>query len=94
MYNWGVLYSKGQGFVQDYGKASEWFQKAADAGDAGAMFNLGVLYFKGEGVAQNYDKAGEWIQKAADAGNTNAKEALKELSTSARSKSRRSGSHH
>jgi TPR repeat protein len=28
-----LLYVNGKGVPQDYGKAREWFQKAADAGD-------------------------------------------------------------
>jgi TPR repeat protein len=57
-------------FNQDYGKAREWCQKAADAGVAVAMTNLGSLYQNGRGGAQDYAKAREWYQKAADAGNT------------------------
>ena len=30
--------------TQDYAKAREWYQKAADKGNAYAMANLGVLY--------------------------------------------------
>ena len=30
--------------AQDYAKAREWYEKAADKGDANAMFNLGLLY--------------------------------------------------
>jgi uncharacterized protein len=52
--------------ANDYDKAREWFEKAADKGDAGAMFNLGRLYANGYGVAKDYDKAREWYEKAAD----------------------------
>jgi TPR repeat protein len=69
MYNLGLLYMNGQGLVKDYGKAREWFQKAADAGNALAMNNVGALYEKGQGVAQDYGKAREQYQKAADADN-------------------------
>jgi TPR repeat protein len=31
------MYENGKGVVQDYGKAREWFQKGADAGNADAM---------------------------------------------------------
>src|ERR1700678_258364 len=68
MYNLGVQCEAGQGVSQDYAKAREWYQKAADAGDANAMSSLGVLYEKGQGVAQDHSKAREWYQKAADAG--------------------------
>ena len=68
MNNLGLLYDNGQGVAQDYVKAREWYEKAADKGDAGAMSNLGALYDNGRGVAQDYAKAREWYEKAADKG--------------------------
>jgi uncharacterized protein len=41
------LYENGWGVAQDYGKALEWFHKAADAGNTDAMINLGRLYEQG-----------------------------------------------
>jgi TPR repeat protein len=58
--------------AQDYAKAREWFEKAADKGDAGAMNSLGWLYQNGYGVARDYVKAREWYEKAADKGETKA----------------------
>ena len=58
--------------AQDYAKAREWYEKAADKGDASAMVNLGVLYANGHGVAQDYAKAREWYEKAADKGDASA----------------------
>jgi len=72
MRNLGVLYANGQGVPQDQTKAREWYEKAAAAGDAGAMRNLGVLYADGQGVAQDYPKAREWTEKAATAGDASA----------------------
>ena len=69
MYDLGLLYKNGWGVAQDYSKACEWFQKAADANNTDAMSNLGSLYQNGWGVARDYRKAREWYQKAADAGN-------------------------
>ena len=60
------LYASGDGVAQDYAKAREWYEKAADKGDASAMAALGVLYHNGQGVAQDYAKAREWYEKAAD----------------------------
>ena len=57
---------------QDYAKAREWYEKAADKGDADAMSNLGLLYGNGQGVAQDYAKAREWYEKAADKGDASA----------------------
>ena len=53
---------------QDYAKAREWFEKAAAAGNVGAMTNLGFLYEKGWGVPQDYVKARDWYEKAAAGG--------------------------
>ena len=71
----GNLYANGQGVAQDYAKAREWYEKAADKGDAGAMVSLGLLYANGQGVPQdyakareNYVKAHEWYEKAAAQG--------------------------
>jgi TPR repeat protein len=55
--------------TQDYVKAREWYEKAADKGDEFAMNNIGALYKNGQGVTQDYVKAREWYEKAADKGN-------------------------
>ena len=68
MRNLGLLYERGQGVAQDYAKAREWSEKAADKGNAIAISNLGVLYESGQGVAQDYAKAREWYEKAAAKG--------------------------
>ncbi len=38
----GVCYAKGEGVVQDWKKAVEWYQRAADQGHALAQCNLGT----------------------------------------------------
>ena len=40
---------------QDYSKALEYFQKAADLGCSGAFNNIGNLYENGQGVKQDYN---------------------------------------
>ena len=53
----------------DYSKALEFFEKAADQGNAEAQYYLGYMYENGFGVEQswkNWQKAAEWYQKAAD----------------------------
>ena len=72
MTNLGLLYQNGQGVPQDYVKAREWYEKAADKGSAFAMTNLGLLYQNGRGVPQDYGKARKWYEKAADKGNAYA----------------------
>ena len=68
MFNLGLLYANGQGVTQDYVRAREWYEKAAEKGFPSAMGNLGVLYHNGQGVAQDYGKAREWYEKAAEKG--------------------------
>ena len=43
MTNLAPLYGNGQGEAQDCAKAREWYEKAADRGDARAMTGLGSL---------------------------------------------------
>jgi tetratricopeptide (TPR) repeat protein len=71
-----TLHSNGLGVAQDYGKARESLQRAANGGTADAMNSLGLLYCNGQGVAQDYAKAREWFQKAADAGIADAMNSL------------------
>jgi uncharacterized protein len=71
----GVLHKEGWGVAQDYCNAREWFQKAADAGNAYAMYGLGWMYEKGEGVILDYTKVLDWYQKAAAAGSADGKQA-------------------
>jgi TPR repeat protein len=53
MYWLGVLYHNGHGVTQEYIKAREWYEKAAEKGETRAMVNIGVLYENGFGVAQD-----------------------------------------
>lgn len=72
MRNIGNLYYFGQGVEQDYAQAKEWWEKAAELGDAAAMSNVGVLYEYGEGVEYDYTQAVEWYEKGAELGNDTA----------------------
>lgn len=67
----GVLYSEGQGVLQDEQKAVEWWQKAADAGSTIVMLLLGDAYQNGKGVIQDYQKAFKWYEQLADTGDSN-----------------------
>jgi TPR repeat protein len=58
--------------AQDYVKAREWYEKAADKGAAAAMHNLAFLYQEGLGVTQDYGKAREWYEKVAAKGDAGA----------------------
>ncbi|MDE6742296.1 MAG: TIR domain-containing protein [Lachnospiraceae bacterium] len=72
MRNIGNLYYFGQGVKQDYAQAKEWWEKAAELGDAAAMSNIGVLYEFGEGIEYDYTQAVEWYEKGAELGNDTA----------------------
>lgn len=56
------------GAKKDYVKATYWFQKAADQGNASAENNLGVAYSHGQGVPQDEMVAITWWKKAAAQG--------------------------
>jgi localization factor PodJL len=63
------MYEVGEGGVKkDLGEARRWTERAATAGEAGAMHNLGLYYYKGDGGERNSTKAASWFRKAADLG--------------------------
>jgi TPR repeat protein len=53
---------------KDYARAAEFFQKAADEGDAAGMDALGLTYVKGQGVAKDPAAAVAWFKKSAALG--------------------------
>lgn len=65
-YDVGVLYSQGQGLVQDYASAANWFRAAARQGNLDAEYDLGVLYAEGLGGPANPTEAINWYRSAAD----------------------------
>ncbi|MGN7611790.1 tetratricopeptide repeat protein [Magnetococcales bacterium HHB-1] len=64
----GILYQKGLGVTQNYGRAFYWFKRGADQEDALAQYYLGRLYFKGFGVRKNGRYAEFWLLKSARQG--------------------------
>jgi TPR repeat protein len=42
----GAMYQEGQGVIQNYPQATQWYLLAAEQGHAGAQLGLGKLYFK------------------------------------------------
>lgn len=68
-----------EGVEEDVKKAAEWYQKAADLGDANAQYVLGLAFDKLSNnnwlwfvIKHDSAKALEWYQKSANQGNTNA----------------------
>lgn len=67
-YNLGNSYNFGKGTRQDYFKASQFYKKACDLGNASGCNNLGYLYNNGQGVKQNKSTAKQYYGKACDLG--------------------------
>jgi TPR repeat protein len=81
--NLGLLYTHGgDGLPKDYGKAIDWFRKAADNNDPDAKYDLGWAYEEGLGVPKDREQAIEWYRKAADQGHQRARSSLDRLSGS------------
>ena len=49
-----------------------YYEKAADNGDANAQYYIGKLYYKGKGIEKDYKKAFEYLKKAAEQGHVDA----------------------
>ena len=67
------------GGEEAFGRAIDYYQKVAGAGNRGAMYELGLLYSEGSAAARNLCKAVEWYEKAALRGSTSAMFALAQL---------------
>lgn len=67
----GYIYEYGgYGVIQDLNKAKDYYQKAANLGDAKAMNNLAGMYLDGRGVEQDFPIALDLYIKAAAKGET------------------------
>lgn len=78
-FNLGVRHYKGIRTRQDYKKAKEFFEQAAQQGYTKAQFNLGTMCEKGQGVSQDYHKAKKYYKQAAEQGYRPATDALARL---------------
>ena len=74
--NLGLIFKDGLGTPQNYGKALEWYLKAADQGNLDAIMNIGNIYNKGLGVPADYEKALAWLFKAVKLGSDKANDDL------------------
>jgi len=73
----GGHYERGEhGLPQDYTKAREFWQRAAELGYAGAYNNIGACYNNGEGVEVDKKKAIHYYELAAMKGNVVARHNL------------------
>jgi len=62
------MYQNGQGVVQDYATAANWYTKAAERDNPTAQYALGILYYEGEGVRRDLVAAYVWFDLAAARG--------------------------
>ena len=65
----GTLHSTGRGVGQDYTKATEWYWKAADAGNSLGLRYLVNYYIYGWGVDKDLGKALELLDRYSESGN-------------------------
>jgi TPR repeat protein len=71
-----VCYYRGVGVAEDFKKAIEYYQLAANQNIPNAYYNLGVCYEKGHGVAKDETKAIEFYHIAAKYNDSDALLAL------------------
>jgi tetratricopeptide (TPR) repeat protein len=64
---------------KDYGRARQFYERAAAMGSVAAMTNLGLIYRSGLGVRKDYIQARQWLEKATAAGDRYARDILEEL---------------
>jgi hypothetical protein len=73
------MYANGLGITKNDPEAVQWFQKAANQGNAEAQYDLGIMYYTGRGVRQDIPEAKRWWVKSAAQGYTDAKNNLTAL---------------
>ena len=68
MFSLGIIYSTGDGVIQDYKEAFKWFFMAANKDDIISQYNLAILYKDGLGVEKNQQEAYRNFLKSANKG--------------------------
>lgn len=80
-YNLGLMYYSGNGVRKSYGKALEWYSKAAMQGNPHAQYSLGKMYYSGDADNGNrydfkatkwFSEAIKWYRKSAEQGNADS----------------------
>jgi TPR repeat protein len=72
----GVAYAAGRGVEFDLEQATQWWRKAADAGNVAAMNSLAGAYSTGSGVEKSPSEAARLWRQAADLGDPSAQHSL------------------
>ena len=60
------MYYTGEGTAVDYGKAMNYFNRAANLGHAPSQLKLAILYIRGEGAEKDYRRAYTWAYLASE----------------------------
>jgi len=68
IYEKGLAYEFGEGVVQSYGTAFEYFKNSAEQNHAPAQYKMGLAYAYGQGTEKDPVAAAEWYQKSAKQG--------------------------
>ena len=75
--NLGCFNSEGlYGVPQNRAKALEFWQRAAELGNASSHYNIGIAYYNGRGVERDEKKAMHYFELAAMGGDTDARHNL------------------
>jgi TPR repeat protein len=75
----GLMYSVGDGVIQNDQEALKWYRLAAVQGDANAQTMLGTMYASGKGVRQSHQVALKWFRLAAAGGVERAQTRIGEM---------------
>ncbi len=68
IYEKGLAYEFGEGVVQSYGTAFEYFKNSAEQNHAPAQYKMGLAYAYGQGTEKDPVAAADWYQKSAKQG--------------------------
>ena len=68
----GIMNEKALGIARAYAKAMQWYQEAANAGNAQGLIGMAVMYANGRGVQPDIEKARQYLQQAAAMGDLQA----------------------
>ena len=68
----GLKFAEGEGVVQDYAQAADWYAQAAQQNHSLAQFSLAALYGQGLGVVRDEAQSLKWLTRAANLGNAAA----------------------
>ena len=71
-YNLGRFYFLGRGVRKDYGKALNWYRRAARQGHIDAQLALADMFLLGKGIPRDASKAILWLQMAGERGHAPA----------------------